>query len=173
MVSRMPCHRWLASERSDHLPGLGCGVARNRTEHSISSGLPAAAFPSGDRLRRFRVFVAAYLIGYSGDVRRFPNGTAPIEASFGPRVRHRLNPRGKPPVEPRDPHRRGDDTARASVLPPETGRREEEEGSAAHVEATYQRPGLPPTPRRHHPLKRRSGRATRERLSHPAWPAQP
>lgn len=46
--------------------------------------------------------LAAYLIGYSGDVRRFPtaghyaryNGTAPIEASSGPRVRHRLNPRG-------------------------------------------------------------------------------
>src|SRR3954447_3814893 len=53
----MPCHRWLASERSDHLPGLGCGVARNRTEHSISSGLPAAAFTSGNHLRRFSVFV--------------------------------------------------------------------------------------------------------------------
>ena len=46
--------------------------------------------------------VAAYLIGYSGDVGRFPsaghyaryNATAPIEASSGPRVRHRLNPRG-------------------------------------------------------------------------------
>ena len=46
--------------------------------------------------------VAAYLIGYSGDVRRFPtaghyaryNATAPIETSSGPRVRHRLNPTG-------------------------------------------------------------------------------
>ncbi|MGH8983526.1 MAG: IS110 family transposase [Acidimicrobiia bacterium] len=46
--------------------------------------------------------MAAYLIGYSGDVRRFPtaghyaryNGTAPIEASSGPNARHRLNPRG-------------------------------------------------------------------------------
>jgi transposase len=46
--------------------------------------------------------MAAYLIGYSGDVRRFPtaghyaryNATAPIEASSGTRVRHRLNPRG-------------------------------------------------------------------------------
>jgi transposase len=46
--------------------------------------------------------VAAYLIGYSGDVGRFPsrdhyaryNGTAPIEASSGPKKRHRLNPRG-------------------------------------------------------------------------------
>jgi transposase len=46
--------------------------------------------------------VAAYLIGYSGDIARFPsaghyaryNATAPIEASSGPVVRHRLNPRG-------------------------------------------------------------------------------
>jgi transposase len=46
--------------------------------------------------------MAAYLIGYSGDVCRFPtaghyaryNATAPIEASSGPTARHRLNPRG-------------------------------------------------------------------------------
>jgi transposase len=46
--------------------------------------------------------VAALLIGHSGDITRFPsaghyasyNGTAPIEASSGPKVRHRLNPRG-------------------------------------------------------------------------------
>lgn len=46
--------------------------------------------------------VAAYLVGYTGNVCRFPsaghyaryNATAPIEASSGPKVRHRLNPRG-------------------------------------------------------------------------------
>lgn len=46
--------------------------------------------------------VAAFLIGHSGDMRRFDNrdhhasynATAPIEASSGPKVRHRLNPRG-------------------------------------------------------------------------------
>ena len=46
--------------------------------------------------------VAAFLVGHSGDMARFKdrdhyasyNGTAPIEASSGPRVRHRLNPRG-------------------------------------------------------------------------------
>jgi transposase len=46
--------------------------------------------------------VAAYLIGYTGDARRFAtvghyaryNATAPIEASSGPNPRHRLNPRG-------------------------------------------------------------------------------
>jgi transposase len=46
--------------------------------------------------------VAVYLIGYSGDIGRFPsaghyaryNATAPIEASSGPVIRHRLNPPG-------------------------------------------------------------------------------
>jgi transposase len=46
--------------------------------------------------------MAAYFVGYSGDVGRFPgpghyaryNGTAPVEASSGERIRHRLNPRG-------------------------------------------------------------------------------
>jgi transposase len=46
--------------------------------------------------------VAAYLIGYTGHVSRFAsaghyaryNATAPIEASSGPKVRHRLNPNG-------------------------------------------------------------------------------
>ena len=46
--------------------------------------------------------IAAYLLGYTGDIGRFPtaghyaryNATAPIEASSGPNPRHRLNPRG-------------------------------------------------------------------------------
>jgi len=45
---------------------------------------------------------AAIIIGHTADVTRFPsaghyaryNATAPLEASSGPRVRHRLNPRG-------------------------------------------------------------------------------
>jgi len=44
----------------------------------------------------------AIILSHTGDVRRFPsadnyasyNGTAPIDASSGPRKRHRLNPRG-------------------------------------------------------------------------------
>jgi transposase len=47
-------------------------------------------------------FVAALLMGYTGDITRFAtrhhyaayNGTAPIEASSGGKKRHRLNPRG-------------------------------------------------------------------------------
>jgi transposase len=46
--------------------------------------------------------VAALILGHVADPARFPtrerfaayNGTAPIEASSGPRKRHRLNPRG-------------------------------------------------------------------------------
>ena len=46
--------------------------------------------------------VACYLLGHSGDIARFPsaghyaryNGTAPIETSSGPLVRHSFNPRG-------------------------------------------------------------------------------
>ena len=46
--------------------------------------------------------VAGLILAYVGDPARFPtaarfasyNGTAPIEASSGPRKRHRLNPRG-------------------------------------------------------------------------------
>ena len=46
--------------------------------------------------------VAALLLGHSGDMARFKNrdhyasynGTAPIDASSGPKKRHRLNPRG-------------------------------------------------------------------------------
>lgn len=46
--------------------------------------------------------VAGLLIGYTGDITRFPtrhhyaayNGTAPIEMSSGGKKRHRLNPRG-------------------------------------------------------------------------------
>jgi transposase len=46
--------------------------------------------------------VAAIILGHTGDVCRFAtrhhyasyNGTAPMEASSGPKKRHRLNPRG-------------------------------------------------------------------------------
>jgi transposase len=47
-------------------------------------------------------WAAAVIVGHTADVTRFPsaghyaryNATAPLEASSGPRVRHRLNPRG-------------------------------------------------------------------------------
>ena len=70
-------------------------VARIKTAVTASSATVTDVFGVGP-------VVAAYLIGHSGDIRRFPtaghyaryNGTAPIEASSGPTKRHRLNPRG-------------------------------------------------------------------------------
>jgi transposase len=62
----------------------------------------AAADTTLTQLHGVGPIVAAYVIGYSGGIIRFPsaghyaryNATAPIEASSGPVVRHRLNPRG-------------------------------------------------------------------------------
>ena len=87
--------------------------------------------------------VAAYLIGYSGDIRRFPsaghyaryNGTAPIEASSGPHVRHRLNPRGNRQFN-HAIHIAAVDSdrarhARPCLLPAQASRGEDQEGSTA------------------------------------------
>jgi transposase len=62
----------------------------------------AASGTSATELYGVGPVVAALLIGHSGDMSRFANrdhyasynATAPIEASSGPRVRHRLNPQG-------------------------------------------------------------------------------
>jgi transposase len=62
----------------------------------------AAADTSVTSVHGVGPIVACYLIGYSGDITRFAsaghyaryNATAPIEASSGPTVRHRLNPNG-------------------------------------------------------------------------------
>jgi transposase len=85
----------LLSEVRDADRDLAALKARIVSAVAVSSTTVTDVFGIGPVL-------AAYLIGYSGDVRRFPtaghyaryNGTAPIEASSGPRVRHRLNPRG-------------------------------------------------------------------------------
>jgi hypothetical protein len=126
--------------------------------------------------------MAAYLIGYSGDVRRFPtaghyarsNGT-PIEASSGPRVRHRLNPRGNRQLN----HAvhiaavtqvRNDTPGHAYYLRKQAEGKTKQEALRAltrRISDTVYRQLLADTIRRSRP-----GRATRERLSHPAWPAQ-
>ena len=70
-------------------------VARIKTAATASGTTVTDAFGIGP-------VVAAYLIGHSADIARFPtaghyaryNGTAPIQASSGPTTRHRLNPRG-------------------------------------------------------------------------------
>ena len=110
--------------------------------------------------------VACYLIGYSGDVRRFPtaghyaryNATAPIEASSGPKVRHRLNPNGNRQLN----HaihiaalgQISHDTPGRAYYLAQTDRREVAQRSDALLETTRQRHHLPPTPRRPQPLNR-------------------
>jgi transposase len=68
------------------------------------ASISAASRPTDEPLELHGVgpIVAGFIPGHVGDPARFPtparfasyNGTAPIEASSGPRSRHRLNPRG-------------------------------------------------------------------------------
>jgi len=78
---------------------LDKGIAANKQR------INATVAASGTTLVEIRgvgPVVAAFLIGYTGDIGRFPtadryaayNGTAPIEASSAGKVRHRLNRRG-------------------------------------------------------------------------------
>ena len=108
--------------------------------------------------------VACYLIGYTGDIRRFPtaghyaryNATAPIEASSGPKVRHRLNPNGNRQLN----HaihiaalgQISHDTPGRAYYLAQTSRREVAQRSDALPETTHQRRRLPTTPRRRPPL---------------------
>ncbi|MGH3308455.1 MAG: IS110 family transposase [Nocardioides sp.] len=77
----------------------------DRDLEDLKGRITSAVAASGTRLTELHgvgPIVAAIVLGQVGDPRRFPsrdrfasyNGTAPIEASSGPRVRHRLNRRG-------------------------------------------------------------------------------
>ena len=77
----------------------------DRAIAGVKARAKVAVAASGSRLPDITgvgPIVAALILGHVGDVARFPNaghfasynGTAPIEASSGPKVRHRLNPRG-------------------------------------------------------------------------------
>jgi hypothetical protein len=46
----------LAFERTDRLPVLGCGVARNRIGIRLASGLPARGVPIRSCVRRLMMF---------------------------------------------------------------------------------------------------------------------
>ena len=74
-----------------------------RTEvHSRTATVITATGTTVTDIHGIGPLTAAIIIGRVGDIRRFPtaghfarhNGTAPIEASSGPKKRHRLNPRG-------------------------------------------------------------------------------
>jgi transposase len=89
----------IASEFLDEVRHLDAALAELRGR--IDSAVVASA-SSVTAVHGVGPIVACYLIGYTGDITRFPsaghyaryNATAPIEASSGPRIRHRLNPNG-------------------------------------------------------------------------------
>ena len=104
---------------------------------------------------------AAIILGHSGDIRRFPtaghyarhNGTAPIEASSGPKARHRLNPRGD-----RQLNHAIHTAALTQIAHDHPGRvyyarklaqGQDQEASDAGPQAAYQRRHLPAASRRH------------------------
>ena len=76
-------------------------LARAETPKRSAAALEASA-TTVTQVHGVGPIVAAIILGHTGDVRRFPtaghfarhNGTAPIEASSGPKARHRLNSRG-------------------------------------------------------------------------------
>lgn len=76
-------------------------TARKETKRRIIAGVTASG-STVTEVYGVGPVVAATLLGHAGDVSRFAspdrfasyNGTAPIEASSGPKARHRLNPRG-------------------------------------------------------------------------------
>ena len=89
----------MANELIEMVKALDTARAENRRRTALEV---ARCVTSITRIHGIGPVTAAIIIGRVGDVRRFPtaghfarhNGTAPIEASSGPRARHRLNPRG-------------------------------------------------------------------------------
>ena len=150
--------------------------------------LAAAVSESGTTLTElFGVgpVVAAMVIGYTGDVRRFANrdhyatytGTSPIEMSSGGRVVHRLLASREPTTKPRDSHRRDHpDPLRAltgpRVLRPQSRRGQDEARSGARPQASDQRRDLPTAAsrRREHGPGRENGDGSRIQRDRPRTP---
>ena len=151
-------------------------------EETRSTGLDysSATETTLTELHGVRPIVAAYVIGYSGDISRFPsaghyaryNATAPIEASSGPVIRHRLNPRGNRQLN----HAihmiavtqvRNDTPGRAYYLRKQAEGHSRKEAMRA-AEAAHQRRRLPATRHRQPAADQRAREGTRERLQ---WPA--
>ena len=134
---------------------------------------------------------AARILADVGDVARFPDrnhfaswtGTAPLDASSGEQIRHRLSRAGNRRLnhvlhiaaiaQIRLRHRRPD------LLPTQARRGQDPQGGPALPEAPPLRRGLPPARRRRpaaerphgHPRRlRRAREGTRGRHSHPARP---
>jgi transposase len=89
----------IASEFLDEVRRVDQALTELR--HRIDTAVAASGSTVTD-VHGVGPIVACYLIGYTGDIGRFAsaghyaryNATAPIEASSGPKKRHRLNPDG-------------------------------------------------------------------------------
>jgi transposase len=113
--------------------------------------------------------VAAYLLGYSGDVTRFPSaGHYARYNGHRPDRRLQRHPHPAPPqpcrqpsTQPRPPHRRSrPDQPRhpgTELLPPQTSRRTQPQRSTPSVETPDLRRRLPPPRRRRHTLTNHMG----------------
>ncbi len=112
---------------------------------------------------------AARLLVEVGDITRFPNkahfaswnGTAPIDASSGDQVRHRLSRRREPADQPSPAHHgpRPDPQPqrRPRLLRTQEGRRQSTHGSHAMRQETTLRHRLPADAQRRHCTRRRTG----------------
>jgi transposase len=133
--------------------------------------------------------VAASVLGYVRDIRRFPsrdrfasyNGTAPIEVSSGDRkVLPALPPR-QPPAQPRHPRRRGQpdqspQQRRLRLLPTQTRQGNDRQVRAARAQTQDQRHPLRTDAPRHTPRKDPGGHSGNDAVSsaagsHPETPA--
>jgi transposase len=103
--SRFALAESMGRQRLEITCDLVDGIERLNDQMKVSKRCIAAAVSaSGTSLTEVNglgPITAAMIIGYTGNIDRFPtrhrfasyNATAPIEESSGPKVRHRLNPR--------------------------------------------------------------------------------
>ena len=106
LLERIDPHDGVAAERKHQAAALIADVIRLDAEIKAVKARIAIAVEAADTtvtdVYGVGAIVAAIAIAHAGDVTRFASrnhfasyaGTAPIEASSGPKKRHRLNPRG-------------------------------------------------------------------------------
>jgi len=99
-VDEVTRHRvMIAGELIDDIAGLDTVLKASKKR--IAAAVSASATTLTE-IVGIGPICAAIIIGFTGDIGRFPtrghfatyNATAPIEASLGPNAKHRLNPRG-------------------------------------------------------------------------------
>jgi hypothetical protein len=152
---------------------LLCGLRQLDTRIATATAeLEALVAQSGTTLTDIPgcgAIMAATLLGYTGDITRFPNrnhyasfnGTAPIDASSGENVRAPAQPPRQPPDQFRATrHSHLPDrtpSGRARLLRPQAQRRQDPRRSPPCAQEAPVRRGLP-TPDIHHPQRKPQSR---------------